>query len=77
MPGRHAPTDGERALVEPRLPPSLGRAWADHRRATGGVLSGAATGLPVADPPGRFGPWQAVGERSRRGRDDGTWAELL
>ena len=78
MARRHELTDAEWALVAPHLPPrSRGRAWADHRRTTNGVLFGASTGLQWRDSPERFGPWQTVSERFRRWRDDGTWLRLL
>ncbi len=78
MSRRHALSDAQWRLSEPPLPSaSRGRAWADHRRVIDGGLFWAATGVQWRDLPERFGPWQAVYERFRRWRDDGTWLRLL
>lgn len=78
MPRRHEVTDAQWGLIAPHMPArSRGRAWADHRTVVNGVLYWAATGVPWRDLPDRYGPWQAVYERFRRWRDDGTWARVL
>src|SRR5262245_62045979 len=78
MSRRHELTDAEWGLIKPLMPPpSRGRAWADHRTTTSGVLYWAATGVPWRDVPERFGPWQTVYERFRRWQKDGTWLRVL
>lgn len=42
-----------------------------------GILFRERTGVPWADLPERYGPWQTVYNRFRRWSLDGTWEKIL
>jgi transposase len=79
MVGRHEITDSAWARIEPLLPknPPRGGRWRDHRVVLNGILFRERTGIPWADLPERYGPWQTVYNRFRLWSLDGTWEKIL
>ncbi len=64
-------------LLPPRVGPSGGRPWNDHRRIIDGIFWVLRSGAPWRDVPERYGPWQTVYDRFNFWRKDGTWQWIL
>ena len=65
--------------IEPLLPstqPQRGGRWTPHRMVLEGIAWRFRTGTPWRDVPDRFGSWNTLHTRHRRGADDGTYARL-
>jgi transposase len=77
---RYELTDEQFALIEPYLPkmkPTGGHPWGDHRRVLNGMFWKLRSGAPWRDIPERYGPWSTIYDRYRTWCQEGRLAYIL
>ena len=78
---RHELTDEQWERIGKYLPaerkPQGGRPAKDNRIMLNGIIYWLNTGVPWADLPERFGPWESVYTRFRRRSRQGIWDNVF
>lgn len=76
---RHELSDQQGEQITHRFPRNgqRGGQWKDHRLLPHGILGILATGAGWRDLPERFGPWETVYDRFRKGTRNGLGEQVL